>query len=513
MAKIQVYLGLIQAGVITPSSSGRRVNYDTNPAGYSFTVEAILDSDSTIKARRDVTIEVQDAPEENEDGESFSVRFTSDDTNIVIPENRPVSELGNYFHTITAENENGELLEILLTRGDSNLFVDYTSSEGFQLRFRDANFVPDYEKKDSYYLLVEASHRLDNTIREKKWITIRVENDPSDDVTETIEMNATEHSIYENHPTHKDVLYHLDSPPDLQGFSLTENYKDNALFEISDDGRIWWKAHPDYENPQDQGGNNLYHIEAMRTEEDSSITRQHFAITVQDIKQESTYQSGTTAGSVHVGGGTIKGNFSPDSILPEELPRLEIQELMLGERWLKSYPGPITLTWSLTPNRGTQDTLSLDNQAGIDNARPVLERAFAEFEAAANLKFIEVMEGDDSIIGSSVGDITIVVGGAGTGVIVYAGHSIPAFLAIGAPEDYDGLIHEMGHVLGLDHPFSSDGTWPGSNRRLHDPTTIMSYSQDPAANERVLPLDIEALQYLYGAPGDDEGGIEWLSLL
>ncbi|MCX7094932.1 MAG: M10 family metallopeptidase C-terminal domain-containing protein [Methylobacter sp.] len=87
---------------------------------------------------------------------------------------------------------------------------------------------------------------------------------------------------------------------------------------------------------------------------------------------------------------------------------------------------------------------------------------------------------------------------------------------------YGGLVHEVGHALGLKHPFF-EASLP--NASILDPSlnstqyTVMAYAQHPFSlyrtvtetssgystdyqpilPETLMPLDIQALQYLYGA--------------
>ena len=82
-----------------------------------------------------------------------------------------------------------------------------------------------------------------------------------------------------------------------------------------------------------------------------------------------------------------------------------------------------------------------------------------------------------------------------------------AFNPVPGSYDYETLIHETLHALGLKHPFEPDqsGVVLTSDRDIV-PMTVMSYSELEGANTSMsvypsqpMPLDIEALQYLYGA--------------
>jgi hypothetical protein len=64
------------------------------------------------------------------------------------------------------------------------------------------------------------------------------------------------------------------------------------------------------------------------------------------------------------------------------------------------------------------------------------------------------------------------------------------------------LLHEVGHALGLKHPFEGSPQLSG----LEDDTehTLMSYTRSGGAKSDYGPFDIDALMYLYG--GDGLGG-------
>lgn len=88
------------------------------------------------------------------------------------------------------------------------------------------------------------------------------------------------------------------------------------------------------------------------------------------------------------------------------------------------------------------------------------------------------------------------------------------------PKDGDSsaltLIHEVGHALGLKHPFGGPNASGDTGESPYLPSsedntslTVMSYASKPAQYQAVYrPLDVAALQYLYGVnpsykPGND----------
>ena len=71
-------------------------------------------------------------------------------------------------------------------------------------------------------------------------------------------------------------------------------------------------------------------------------------------------------------------------------------------------------------------------------------------------------------------------------------------------EPYDGFFettvtHEIGHALGLSHPFGGYGIIGNSDDSLDNPYTVMTYDRDPALlGINPMPTDIMAMEFLYG---------------
>jgi hypothetical protein len=68
-------------------------------------------------------------------------------------------------------------------------------------------------------------------------------------------------------------------------FELTGG-EDAALFDIEDDGQLVFLEAPDFEDPADADGDNVYDVEVTATDDEDETTPQAIAVTVTDVEVE-----------------------------------------------------------------------------------------------------------------------------------------------------------------------------------------------------------------------------------
>ncbi|HIE90540.1 MAG TPA: DUF4214 domain-containing protein [Methylophilaceae bacterium] len=215
-----------------------------------------------------------------------------------------------------------------------------------------------------------------------------------------------------------------------------------------------------------------------------------------------------------------------------------VDSLLSPNRWSNntvsySFPSDVSY-WSANPYSGYGESSGFGEPwvgfSPLSNSdKFYTPLAFDAWSNIANIQFIEVVDNE-----FTVGDIRIsyseAVGLDDPNIVAYAYtlyNDPPAgdiwinpFHVMGGEEwslgtySYNALLHEIGHAIGLGHPFDGDF--------ILDPTldtvilTVMSYDVDPLDPNSDLSfwpttpmtLDILAIQYIYGAnynfnSGDD----------
>jgi len=204
-----------------------------------------------------------------------------------------------------------------------------------------------------------------------------------------------------------------------------------------------------------------------------------------------------------------------------------IAALTKDSKWGGGPGTPVTLTYSIPQNDSFWDpTYSNLNEpfVGFFGLFPTEEQAFenalSKWSDVANITFTQVADN-----ASTVGEIRIALS---TTVDASAHAYLPSnqphagdiwlnpdvytpstSLAEGTFE-FETLMHEIGHSLGLKHPFDSEGSWSTTLPDQFDSIfyTVMSYTADPNGDSSLyadrypttpMIFDIAAIQYLYGA--------------
>jgi len=205
---------------------------------------------------------------------------------------------------------------------------------------------------------------------------------------------------------------------------------------------------------------------------------------------------------------------------PAEIPYY-VSGLIRGDEYRVNPDDPVgtgvTITYAFaesTPDYYYGGSFAWNEFAAFSDAmRDATRAAFAEISAFANITFVE----------TTVEEAGMVLGVAELGASVEGVGYYPDAYTVGAPtgdlwidnsladlsfeqgsHEYQILLHEIGHTLGLTHP-----TLP--YEELNGQYTVMADHEHPSfdsAADGMLLYDIAALQYLYGenltsSAGDD----------
>jgi serralysin len=219
--------------------------------------------------------------------------------------------------------------------------------------------------------------------------------------------------------------------------------------------------------------------------------------------------------------------FVAQAQAPQQGSGGDIAALMAGSKWtsLDSGSAKTIVTYSFaSPQTSTFSSSNPEFQASLaefsDSDQQLTRDVLAKIEAVANVQFVEVA--DNAI------EVGVVRYGYSQqpNAMNFAGYAFfPSSAAIGgdvwigaaqAGAQWDFyrpnlILHETLHALGLKHPFGSGAVLAAGQDII--PNTVMSYSPVAGGTSgymskypaEPMPLDIAALQYLYGASSLNAG--------
>lgn len=206
---------------------------------------------------------------------------------------------------------------------------------------------------------------------------------------------------------------------------------------------------------------------------------------------------------------------------------VESTALLAGSRWTSGGNSTV-ITYSFN-NAGSQFTVeaapfSVSNTALTAADKAITRAVLASIEAVSNVQFVEVADaaGQSGLLRYGYSQRPTEMGYAGYAFFPSAnemGGDVWLGKAQGGAEwDYyrpNLILHESLHAIGLKHPF--DGASGLATERNMIPNTVMSYSPLPGAQSGAMsrypsepmPLDVQALQMLYGAAVRNEGSTSY----
>lgn len=173
---------------------------------------------------------------------------------------------------------------------------------------------------------------------------------------------------------------------------------------------------------------------------------------------------------------------------------------------------PAVITYGfIVPGAGEADITPLN-----EKARAAVRAAFAAWDAVTGMAFVEVTDpypNGLAMINLGFADL----GGEALGVAGSPGVGTPILFDVttaGASWTPGNLmflvaLHEIGHALGLKHPF--EGSYTLTPSLDNHANTVMSYtSAGLFYPDRPAPLDVSAIQWLYGTQASEAtDGIAW----
>lgn len=329
------------------------------------------------------------------------------------------------------------------------------------------------------------------------------------------------------------------------GFSFSEGFGDNEHFRIDAEGRVFFRASPDYEAPVDQGGNNVYDLRIRYTDTENVVQDSKYTLHVVNLEAEKSFAEAERGGSVYAESYTANDPIVSAALAARGDTPAGTNALVSNILWghyinIRNFEQdfaihevqPLLITWSFltpdSPGYNMRALVGFDRESGnfpsalvdqeaITKYRVNLQAAFDYISRFIPVQFVEISDSVDL-----VGDIR---------VDIYDTSTRPSYAVTGLATFRDGALtlsldyhasfsthlHEIAHVLGLKHPFEQAlrAGFPGDESLRSSPSTVLSYYGSRASRDqntefrRLTHYDLRALQFLYGQKDDLAGGLSF----
>lgn len=268
--------------------------------------------------------------------------------------------------------------------------------------------------------------------------TVAVVDDDGDSSNIVVTVNVTpvndkpvitsgsEASINENAPA--STVVYTATATDVDGPSITYSLRgaDADKFNIDQNGRITFKASPNFERPADTGGDNVYDIEVVASDGNLEDVKD-VAITVKDVLEAPTVQSINIADTALKAGETTAVTI----VFSDKVQNFDNSDVVAENGTLSALTSSDGKTWTgtFTPNVDVEDTSNvirvgtsytdLDGNAGlagtsanytIDTLRPTATIAFADSTLTAGETTLVTITFNEPVSGLTNADLTVTNG-------------------------------------------------------------------------------------------------------
>ncbi len=191
-----------------------------------------------------------------------------------------------------------------------------------------------------------------------------------------------------------------------------------------------------------------------------------------------------------------------------------------GPAWNYLQPGGNTISYTFSVDSGNEDNRT-DVTAFTSSQQTHTRSMLAYITSVTGIQFSETTTGTSAVLHFAMTDIA---GASTAGLCSWSSsygfdgnnqitrYSANAYVYLDSVEwgaqnlalaagnqGYETLLHEMGHALGLKHPFEGDTRLQSGSDNTDN--TLMSYTDSGGPYATFSPYDLAALNWLYGGDG------------